>query len=315
MSDLLTKSSKERIKEANQNATNTSKMAIKVIAGVVALVLVSSTFYTIEEGHIGVVKTFGEAKEQVNPGLHFKIPFVHQVEEIEVRTRKTLEKLPAASKEQMPLTVEVSLNWTVNKAQALDLFKAYGGLAQFEDRIINPRLRSASKDAMAKYTTEHLVVNRSRAINDIESMLLEEMADFPVSIDSLQIENIVLPVKYLQSIEAKQTAKNLADAENHKLEQQRLQAQQLVNTAQAQRDAQKAQADGIAYKIKTEAEAEAAAIELKGNAEAIAMTVKARAIARSSTLVEYEKAMKWNGQMPTTVMGNGVDVLWNVKSQ
>ena len=32
-------------------------------------------------------------------------------------------------------------------------------------------------------------------------------------------------------------------------------------------------------------------------------------------LVEYVKAQQWNGQMPTTVMGNGQDILWNMKEK
>lgn len=275
----------------------------------------SSIFYTVEEGHVGVLKSFGQAVEQVGPGLHLKVPIMHNVEIIEVRTRKNEERLPASSKEQMPLTVIVSINWTVNKAEAMDLYSNYGGLAQFESRIIDPRLRSASKDAMAKYTAEELVVNRGAAIGDIEASLLEQMEGFPVKIDSIQIENIELPAKYLQSIEAKQTAKNLADAEKHKLEQQRLQSQQMVNTAESQRDARKAEADGIAYKIKIEAGAEAEAIRIKGVAEADAMTQKAKAIASSSTLVEYERALRWNGQLPTTVMGEGQGILWNMNDK
>jgi regulator of protease activity HflC (stomatin/prohibitin superfamily) len=204
------------------------------------------------------------------------------------------------------------MNWTVQKESAMELYSKYGGLSQFESRIIDPKLRSASKSAVAKYTAEQLIVNRSAAIADITNAMLELMSDYEVSIDSVQIENIELPVKYLASIEAKQTAKNLADAEKHKLEQQKLQSQQLVNTAESQRDADKATADGLAYKIKTEAAAEAEAIRLKGQAEAEAMTAKAKAIAQSATLVEYEKALRWNGQMPSTVMGSDQNVLWSM---
>jgi regulator of protease activity HflC (stomatin/prohibitin superfamily) len=282
------------------------------IGGLLVLMLLNSTFYTVEEGNVAIIKTWGEATEQVGPGLHFKLPLMHRIEHIEVRTRKNEESHPASSKEQMPLTVHISMNWTVQKESAMELYSKYGGLSQFESRIIDPKLRSASKSAVAKYTAEQLIVNRSAAIADITNAMLELMSDYEVSIDSVQIENIELPVKYLASIEAKQTAKNLADAEKHKLEQQKLQSQQLVNTAESQRDADKATADGLAYKIKTEAAAEAEAIRLKGQAEAEAMTAKAKAIAQSATLVEYEKALRWNGQMPSTVMGSDQNVLWSM---
>ena len=239
-------------------------LIISVIAMVLAVFLVMSAMYTVDEGHVGIIKRFGEATEQVNPGLHTKIPFVDSVEMLEIRTRKNVEKLRAATHEQMPLTAEVSINWTVIRTEAFDLFKSYGGLTQFENRILDPKLRSATKDALARYKAEELIQNRSQVIARIEELLLDEMKAYPVKLDSAQIEDLVLPQKYIQSIETKQTEKNLAAAEKHRLERQKLEAQREVNTAMAQRDAAKAKADGKAYSIKIEAQAEAEAIKLKG---------------------------------------------------
>ena len=258
------------------------------------LTLFFSCIYTVDEGHVGIVKRFGEAKYQENPGLHFKAPFVDSVEEIEVRTRKNEEKMPSSTSEQMPVTVSVSVNWTVEKVAALDLYKRYGGLNQFESRILDPRFRSAVKSVVPKYKAEQLIQDRSSAMNGIEAALLEEMKDFPVTVDNIQIENIVLPQVYLSSIQAKQTEKNLADAEKHKLDRQRLEAMREVNTADAK-------AQGI---VKV-AEAEASAIKLKGEAEAQAIDAKAKALRDNPLIVELTKAQSWNGQLPQTVLGEG----------
>lgn len=288
------------------------------IIGIAAVVLVVITLfkamYTVDEGHVGIIKRFGEAKEQVNPGLHTKIPFVDSVEILEIRTRKNLEKLSASTHEQMPITAEVSINWTVIRDQAFDLFKSYGGLTQFESRILDPKLRSAAKDALSKYKAEEIIQNRSRVISQIEELLQEEMKAYPVKLDSAQLENLVLPQKYIQSIETKQTEKNLAAAEKHRLERQNLEAQREVNTANAKRDAAKATADGKAYAIKKEAEAEADAIRLKGLAEAEAIKKKAEALKQSKVLVDYVRAQQWNGQMPQTIMGGDQSILWNMGS-
>lgn len=290
----------------------------KVIAGVVLAVIalgLFQVFYTIDEGHVGIVKRFGEATTQVNPGLHFKVPFADTIEELEIRTRKNLESLKASTHEQMPVQAEVSVNWTVVRPDAFELYKNYGGLDQFENRILDPRLRSATKDAMARFKAEQIVQNRSQVIQKIEETLLDTMKEFPVKLDSVQIENLVLPPKYLQSIETKQTEKNLAAAEMHRLERQKLEAQREVNTAEAKRDAERARADGRAYAITTEARAEAEAIRLKGLAEADAINKKAEAIKESRVLVDYVKAQQWDGKLPTTVMGSDQAVLWNMKEQ
>lgn len=297
------------------DTTQITKHFIKISAAVVTALILWQVPYTIDEGHVGIVKRFGEATTQVNPGLHTKIPFADTVEELEIRTRKNSENLKASTFEQMPVQAEVSVNWTVIRAEAFELYKGYGGLDQFENRILDPRLRSATKDALARFKAEQIIQNRGQVIQRIEETLLAAMSEFPVKLDSVQIENLVLPQKYLQSIETKQTEKNLAAAEKHRLERQKLEAQREVNTAEAKRDAEKARADGSAYAIEIEAKAEAEAILVKGLAEAEAMMKKAAAIKSNKTLVEYVKAQQWDGKLPTTVMGSGQDILWNMKEK
>ena len=264
-----------------------------IITAVIAVIIFLSSVYTVNEGHIGIVKRFSEAKEQVNPGLHFKVPFIDSVEEIEVRTRKNEEKMASSTKEQMPVTIVVSVNWTVDKAAALELFRQYGGLTQFENRILDPRFRSATKDVIPRYDAEKLIQDRASAIQAIELNFIEEMKDFPVTVDNIQIENIQLPAKYLTSIETKQTEKNLADAEKHKLARQNLEAQRDVNTA-------KAKADGI----KLVAIAEAESIRIKGLAEAEAITAKAKALGNNPLIVKLTEAQNWDGKLPATVLGS-----------
>lgn len=267
----------------------------------VGLAVLLSSFYIVEEGHVGIVKRFGEARTQVEPGLHFKIPMAEAVEHIEVRTRKNIENMSAATEEQMPITAQVSVNWTVDRELALDLFKKYGGLQQFEDRILDPRLRSSAKTALSKYKAEQLIKDRQLAIQSIEENLTEAMVGFSVKLDSIQIENISLPPAYLKSIETKQTEKNLADAELHKLERQRLEAQREVNTKQAQ-------ADGInAVSI-----AKAQAIEREGLAEAAAIEAKGKALRNNPLIVDLTEAQRWDGKLPTMMMGESAGFLLNL---
>ncbi len=302
----------------NSAAQSRNKRKLSLLWLIAFLFLAMTLFrsmYTIDEGHVGIVKRFGEATEQVNPGLHIKIPFVDSIEVLEIRTRKNLERLNASTHEQMPVTAEVSINWTVRRDQAFELFKRYGGLSQFESRILDPKLRSAAKDALARYKAEEIVQNRSAVISHIEELLVEEMQEYPVKLDSAQLENLGLPKKYIQSIETKQTEKNLAAAEKHRLDRQQLEAQREVNTANAKRDAAKATADGKAYAIRTEAVAEAEAIKLKGLAEAQAIQKKAEALKQSNLLVEYVRAQQWDGKMPRTMMGEGQNILWNMSEK
>ena len=270
-----------------------------IIATLGAVAIGFGSVYTVNEGHIGIVKRFSEAKQQVSPGLHFKLPLIDSVEQLEVRTRKNEERMASSTKEQMPVTVHVSVNWTVDKEHALDLYRQYGGLEQFEKRILDPRFRSATKDIIPRFEAEKLIQDRATAIQGIELNLVEEMKGFPVKVDNIQIENIGLPPKYIQSIETKQTEKNLAAAEQHKLERQRLEALREVNTADAK-------AQGI---VKV-AEAEANAIKLKGEAEAYAINAKAKALKNNPLIVKLTEAQNWDGKLPATILGDsGMPIL------
>ena len=121
-------------------------------------------------------------------------------------------------------------------------------------------------------------------------------------VDNIQIENIILPRKYINSIETKQTEKNLAAAEEHKLERQRLEALRAVNTADAQ-------ARGI-LKV---AEAEAQSILLKGKAEAEAIEAKAKALKDNPLIVKLTEAQAWDGKLPATMLGNGAMPIMDIR--
>ncbi|QPG06928.1 prohibitin family protein [Salinimonas marina] len=278
-----------------------------IIAGVctvIGLIVGAASMYQIEEGHVGIVKLFGEAKTQETPGLHFKIPFAESVEELEVRTRKNVESMASSTDEQMPITVRVSVNWTVDRTSALELYRSYGGLTQFESRILDPRFRSATKEIIPKYSAEHLIQDRAAAIARIESLLKEEMAHYPVTVDNVQIEDINLPQKYLNSIETKQTEKNLAAAEEHKLERQRLEALREVNTSDAK-------AQGIMKVAKAQAES----IKMKGFAEAEAIEAKAKALKNNPLIIKLTEAQSWNGKLPQTIMGSSAMPIMDMRSK
>lgn len=292
------------------------KFSRYIITGVIVLFIIIfsfGSFVVVPEGHVGIIKMFGRADHQLNPGLSFKFPIIQSVEEIEVRQRRNIEELSAATSEQLPIRATLSINWTANKESALDLYVKYGGLPQFEERILDPKLRSVSKAAIAKFSAEELIKDRNLAVNEIQLMMVEALADFPIVIDSPQIENIELPPRYMEAVEAKMTAFEAAKRAEFELTKQKTEAQKAVNTAEAERDAEKARADGLAYKRLKEAEAEAKAIEAIGKSEAEAIRQMAAALKQNPHVADYVRAKTWNGQMPTTMMGSGSNVLWQMK--
>ena len=285
-----------------------SNIKLKVASGLIifgtifsAIVLLTSFFIT-KEGHVDVVKRFGKAISVAQPGLNFKIPLIDTTDTIEIRTRKNVEEMSAATAEQMPVSATVSMNWSANQETILDLYKAYGSLEQFEFRVIDPKFRAITKESIAKFTAEETINKRDQVEQRLRDYLTTATQDLPIKISSLNIENIELPKNYLQSIEVKQTEKNLADAEVFKLEKQNLEAQRAVNTANA--DAQS---------ITLRAKAEADAIKLKGEAEAKAIEAKSKALQGNPLIVQLTQAQQWDGKLPTHMMGEGSNFLLDMR--
>ncbi|MYB34118.1 MAG: prohibitin family protein [Gammaproteobacteria bacterium] len=281
----------------------TKNIAVAVLFPVAMLTLFLS-IYTVKEGHVGIVKRFSKAIDQVDPGLHLKVPFVDSVEVIEVRQRKNSEELSAATANQLPVTATVSINWTVDKSSAMDLFIRYGGLDQFENRILDPKLRSSAKAAISRFSASEIIRNRQSAVGEIMKEMTNSLEGFPLTVNSPQIENIGLPDTYLEAVQEKERARENAEREKHKLEQQRLIALQAVNSAEANAEAKRLEADAEAYRVITEATAEADAIRLVNEQ-----------LSRSPLYVDLVRAKRWDGVLPQTALGESVGVFLPIPQQ
>ena len=271
------------------------------LAVVLTFIFVMSAVYTVDEGHVGIVKRWGKAITQVDPGLHIKIPIMDAVEVIDVRQRKNVEQLAAATQNQLAIVSTVSINWTVQRPAAMQLFVEYGGLDQFENRILDPKLRSASKAALALFPADKLIANRQAAVTAIHEEMIKVMEGFPVNVDSPQIEDINFPQTYRDAVLAKEQERENAEREKHALERQRLVAQQKVNTANAEAEAVQIAADAEAYRLEIEAKAESEAIRLINEQ-----------LTKSPQYIELLRAKRWDGVLPRAVLGGEAQVLYGL---
>ncbi|HUS52809.1 MAG TPA: SPFH domain-containing protein, partial [Thermohalobaculum sp.] len=208
----------------------------------------------------------------------------------------------AASQDPLELPIVVTINWLVKRANVKDLYIQFGTLGQFEKRIIQPRLNDAVKGITSRYTVNDLLRKRVE-YRDLSLRALIERMPKDVQITGFSVVNIGFPPEYTAAIRAKQVAREQAETEKFVLERQRFSSTQVTQSAEAQRDADKARADGRAYEIKVQGLATADAIRIMGEA-----------LARNPLVVEYKKVEKWGGTFPTTFMGGdaGSQTLWSL---
>jgi regulator of protease activity HflC (stomatin/prohibitin superfamily) len=258
--------------------------------------------YRIDAGHVGIVKRFGNVIGVVDPGLHVKIPYADTVEEMEVRERAFAIELAAASQDPLELPISVTINWLVKRTHVQELYIQFGSLDQFEKRIIMPRLNDAVKGVTSTYTVNDLLRKRGEYRDRSQNAFAARMPD-DVQITGFSVVNIGFPPEYTKAIRDKQVAREQAETERFVLERQKLTSTQVTQSAEAQRDADKARADGRAYEIKVQGEAQATAVRVLG-----------QALTANPLVVDYKKIEKWQGSFPATFMGGeqGVNLLWSL---
>ena len=112
---------------------------------IVLLLVVYSTYFTIDQGERGVILHNGAIVGEAEPGLHFKMPIITTIAKISVQIQKeAFEKsalsdtrMQAYSRDQQPATIALSVNYHVTDASAV--YAQYGSLENMASRIISPR--------------------------------------------------------------------------------------------------------------------------------------------------------------------------------
>lgn len=269
-----------------------------------------SSIYVVDEGRVAVVTNMGQAVRQEKPaGMQFKKPFVMSVREFDVRERALTGSLSAATSNQLVTSMNFSVNWRPDPDQILKIFIEYGGPEEFAANTIRPRLQQSLKATIGKFTGAQLTRERETVASTMLENARTTLEGYPAIMSSVQIENFELPPRYMEAVLQKEEQREATEKQQLSLEQQRIKSQETVQTAEAERDAEIARAQGQATALKTRAEAEAEAIRLKAQAEAEGIEAVQAALSGNPLLVEYERVKAWDGQMPRMILGTEAGVL------
>ena len=269
-------------------------------AAIALVVLVASTYFTIDEGERGVVLHWGAVVGEAGPGLHFKMPIITTIEKISVQVQKeafdkvgdTDTRLQAYSRDQQPATIAMAVNYHVTDASAV--YSQYGSLINMKSRVINSRAYEQVKTVFGQFDAADAIQKRALLNAEVFNAIRKSVSG-PVVIDSVQIEDITFSTQYETAVE--------------------LRMQAIVKQQQAEADKQKRiiDADASAYEVKAASDAKAHQIEVQGKAEAGAIQARGDALRNNPSLPTLVAAEKWNGVLPTTMMpGNTVPFI-NVK--
>jgi regulator of protease activity HflC (stomatin/prohibitin superfamily) len=218
------------------------------IGGLVLLVAAAalSAFVQIPAGYVGVVRQFGAVTNvTLEPGLHFVVPFVNTIDEVDTRVRSIqIPDYLAASKEQQDLFLDIALNYAVRPADAPRIVQDLG--LGFEDTIVRPRFLDIPKSVTDDYPTAIVLNSRDEIRQRATELLKAELEPRGFIITGINIQNFSYSAAYNQAIEDKQVAQQQVETERQRLAQQEIIAEQRVVTARGEADAQVERARGEA---------------------------------------------------------------------
>ena len=300
--------------------------SVLALIGIAALVMASfGSFYTVQPTEMAGVRRLGTVvtAQPVGPGLHFKVPFIDTVDTIQTSLDTfQLSNLTVYTVDNQAVNVGVGLSYKIPAAAVLKLLYTVGRSGNVDiSENIRPVLADRVLRVFSTQNTVSISANREQIAAEIRKGVSEALEGiFGIELVDLQLSSIAYSSSFQASVEAAVQAKNDAiRAENtvvkvrYEGEQQKVQAdaQAAVRIAQANGEAQAtiAQARSQREASILKAEGEARAVTLVGEAQAAVIQQVGAAVNSNAVVVSYETAHRWNGQMPSTMLGGSANPL------
>jgi len=226
------------------NAKKTGKVVGGIIAAAAVIITALNSFTAVSAGHSGVVLTFGDVSETVlSEGLHFKIPFIQQVVQIDNRVLKAEVDCSSASKDLQTVSSTIALNYRVRNEASAQIYKEIG--PSYEEIIISPAIQECVKAVTAKYTAEQLITERQTISDQMKELLHNKISSYGLELEIFNIITFEFTDEYNAAIEAKQTAQQNALKAEQDLQRIKVEAQQTIEQAQAEAEAYRLKSEQI----------------------------------------------------------------------
>lgn len=273
-----------------------------IVLLIAALAVLGSLTVVIESGHVGVVRSFGAVQPDPLPeGLHFKKPFIDQVEQMDIRLTASHGKATAASRDLQTVTTEVTTQYSLNGQLAPLTYQRIGNLGKVSAALVEPGIQECVKSVTAKFTAEELVTKREVVKTQIQQALesflnhtlKEKGVEGAIVIANIAITDFDFSEEFNRAIESKVKA-----------EQEALQAKNVKLMRVTQAEAAAAQ-----RQLEADAEAYSTTVQSKARAEAIQR--ESEALKQSPELIKLRTVEKWDGVLPR-ISGGGVVPFLNV---
>lgn len=280
------------------------KPAVALAALVGAIILIQASFTSVAEYERGVVTRFGQFSRVAEPGLNGKLPFIESIRLYRIDIQSlSIPQVQTYTIDNQQLVATININYRIPAEGVVNIYK---NVPDYEARL-HTMVIDRFKNALGKLNVVQVTQKRSDITADILNTVKGEAARlYGLDVVDFQIVNIDYTEQFEQATEQAMTAKALVEKSEQEKRQAEVVAERAKIEAAGKANAQIEQARGEAESRLAIAKAEAEAIRLQGLAQAEALREQAKAMNASPDLVELKKAEKWNGELPTQMLGGTV---------
>ena len=233
-------------------------MNISIILLIICVVILATSFITVQQGTIAVMTVFGKYRRILSPGLNLRIPIIEKVEKrISIQNRALEMEFQAITQDQANVYFKAMLVYSVLNADEETIknvaFKFVND-QNFTQALIRT-IEGSVRGFVATKKQAEILLLRSEIVNDVKETIDNTLESWGFHLIDLQLNDITFDEEITTSMAKVVASNNLkAAAEN---EGQAL----LITRTKA------AEAEGNSIKIAATAEREAS--QLKGQGIAL----------------------------------------------
>ena len=145
-------------------------------------------FVIINEYERGLRFTLGSFSSMLGPGISLNLPILHHVIVVDTRTKTVkMSKQEAISRDNVPLIVNSVVYYRIVDAQ-----KAVLKIADVDYAVLQ-YAQTAMRDIVGRNEMDHILSDRDRIANQVEEIVLKEVAAWGVEISGIKIQDIEMP--------------------------------------------------------------------------------------------------------------------------
>jgi regulator of protease activity HflC (stomatin/prohibitin superfamily) len=279
-----------------------------LVTGVISVVLLS-LIIMITAQEVGVVVTpKGVRSEELHTGWHTVMPWndvfrmdktvwVYTCAQATTEGAKpNADAVWAPTKDGIKMGFDVSVSWRINAEEASWIYSNVsendggddGRYLWLEENVIRPKLKSALALTVSNFTPIEVYSTKRQEIqNEVIDRIRQEIAPFKLILEQVDLREVYYNSEYEVAI----NNKKLAEQEALRLFEVTKQQEELKKQEAIKKD--------IAI--------------LKAEGESKALQIKGQSISNNPRIIDLEWINKWNGQLPTYMMGSGQGVILNLQ--